>query len=75
LKSGIFKEGYLKRVESIWGCYALHSIYYRTVGFYSEDKATIHDSAIHVHGTCSTVAVIATFFGAGELQYVSQALQ
>jgi hypothetical protein len=71
LESSIFEERYLKWVESVWGRYALYGIYYRAIGLNSEDEATVNDSAVHANGTCTTVAIIATFFGACELQYVS----
>ena len=75
LQSGAFEETFLNFLQVSATREALDRFDLRAVGLNSQHDAAIDRYTVHDHGAGAAVAVIATFFGAGQSQVLAEHFQ
>ncbi len=75
LQGLLFNKSSLKRMEATPVSKALHSLYLLAFDLHAEHKAGVYKLPVHQNAAGAAVPVVAARLGAGETQYIPQALQ
>src|SRR5262249_23128973 len=71
----IFEKRFLQRMQAVRTNYSFDSFDFSTFRFHSENQTGIYQPAIQNNVAGATIAVVATFLGSSQFQFIAQNLE